>query len=144
MGSRKALALIFLTDLSARWQDLPMRAWRALWELIHTWQGIVLAALATLGAVYYGPRKMLETWDWYWDRFRDSKVLLLIQRRKLIPPSGGQSNFGHPPPPVELPYEIQEIADFLGRKKKSVIRSVKRLWRRGKIEPFQNGWRIKS
>jgi len=48
--------------------------WRQIWDFLKSWQGVAVAALAGLGTVYYGPRKMLETYDWYLDRFFDSKV----------------------------------------------------------------------
>jgi hypothetical protein len=122
-----------------------MRFLQALRELLQTWQGVLLAILAVLGAIYYGPRKMLETWDWYWERFRDSEVLFMIERRKIVSPP--RSNF-----PVvrraneimEFPYTICEIAEHLGRKEASVRSSLKRLRRRGRIEPYQDGWRLKS
>jgi hypothetical protein len=123
-----------------------MRFLHALRELLRTWQGIVLGVLAVVGAIYYGPKKMLETWDWYWDRFRDNEVFLIICRRKLIPKPGGyvHSNFAPPPPMVELPFFSKEIADYLKRKEPSVQRSLTRLRRRGKIEPYQDGWRLRT
>jgi hypothetical protein len=120
-----------------------MRFLQALRALLQTWQGVLLAILAVLGAIYYGPRKMLETWDWYWDRFRDNDVFFIIERRKIIPGSP-YARLGPSARPTELPYLPKEIAEFLGRKESSVQRSIKRLKRRGKIEPYQYGWRLKS
>jgi DNA-binding transcriptional ArsR family regulator len=123
-----------------------MRFLHALRELLQTWQGVVLSILAVLGAIYYGPRKILETWDWYWDRFRDSEVFFVIERRKIM--TQARSNYPItrviPPAPIEFPYTVHEIAEYLGRKESSVRSSLKRLRRRGKVEPYQDGWRIKG
>jgi hypothetical protein len=118
-----------------------MRFIYAFRDFLQTWQGTALTGIAILGTFYYGPRKMLETWDWYWDRYRDNEVLFIISRRKTIPrPGGGFPYLGkHPPPPpqtMELPFHRKEIADYLGRSEKSVRKSLKRLKRRGKIEPL--------
>jgi hypothetical protein len=61
-----------------------MRFLHALRELLQTWQGAALSILAILGTIYYGPRKMLETYDWYMDRFWDYKVRDFL-RSQVIP-----------------------------------------------------------
>jgi hypothetical protein len=87
---------------------------------------------------------MFETWDWYWDRFRDNEVFLIISQRKIIRRPGGYVVVhGVSPPMTELPYHAGGIAAQLGRKESSVLRSLERLRRRGKIERFENGWRLK-
>jgi hypothetical protein len=120
-----------------------MRFVQALRALLQTWQGVILALLAALGAIYYGPRKMLETWDWYWDRFRDNDVFFVIARRKIIP-GNRYARLAPSAYPTELPFFAKEIADFLGRKESSVKRSLARLKRRGKVEPYQDGWRLRD
>jgi hypothetical protein len=121
-----------------------MRFLQALRALLQTWQGVVLSIIAALGAIYYGPKKMLETWDWYWDRWWDNEVYFLISRRKLIPQTGNSfSNRSAVPPPKEMAYRVKEIADVLGRKEASVEGSIRRLRRRGKIEGYQDGWRAR-
>jgi hypothetical protein len=117
--------------------------WHTFWAWLATWQGAAIAAVPVLAAIYYGPRKMLETWDWYWDRFRDNAVLFVIQRRKLIPAHSVVTGSG-PQPMKELPFSLKEIAEYLGRKESSVQKSIKRLKRHGKIEPFQDGWHLKQ
>jgi hypothetical protein len=44
------------------------------WPFARTVWGWTVASAAGLAALYYGPRKMLETFDWYMDRFLDYKV----------------------------------------------------------------------
>ena len=118
--------------------------WRQLWEFVRSWQGAAATSIAILAAIYYGPRQVLETWDWYWDRFRDIAVYGVVKRRKIMGSSGGQTNFGPAPQPIEIPYSAREIADYLNRKEKSVLRSLRRLEYRGKIECYQKGWRLKD
>jgi hypothetical protein len=117
--------------------------WHDLWPYARTGWGWTVAVVSILLGLYHGPRLMLETWDWYWDRFRDNEVFLLVSHRKMIPRPGGyvHSNFAPPPPMVELPFFPKEIADYLKRKQSSVQRSLNRLRRRGKIEQYQDGWR---
>ena len=40
----------------------------------HRLCGWTVGVTTVLLAIYYGPRKVLETWDWYLERFTDSKV----------------------------------------------------------------------
>ena len=80
-----------------------MRFIYAFRDILQTWQGTALTIIAILGALYYGPRKVLETWDWYWDRYRDNDVLFMISRRKTIQrPLGAFAMLGkHAPPPPQ-------------------------------------------
>ncbi len=113
-----------------------MRFWHALWELIHTWQGAVLAVLAVLGGIYYGPRKMLETWDWYLNRFRDEPILDLMRERSLLA--------------TELRthaiegYSVGELAQALNRDQKSIANSLGRLKRKDRVELYHGGFRLKQ
>jgi hypothetical protein len=114
-----------------------MRFWLALRELLRTWQGVVLSILAILGAIYYGPRKMLETWDWYLDHFVDRKVMDAISVPKPSPPVGAM--YLGPPGPKERPYKLQELSLVTGRSDASVFTSLRRLQRRGKVQLTHDG-----
>jgi|ERR1035441_1042097 hypothetical protein len=84
--------------------------WQAIWALrynILTWVGGILTVAA---ALYYGPRKMLETWDWYMFRFRDRTVLDVLESRRRI---------------GDL--KAVDVAFRLGRSQSSVLRSLNRL-----------------
>jgi hypothetical protein len=116
-----------------------MRFLQALRALLQTWQGLALAILAVIGAIYYGPRKMLETWDWYLDRLWDHRVFEVVEQKRIFPATRFRTTA-----PVELPYSVQDIAASLKRSESSVQKSLKRLRRRGKVEEFQDGWRLKS
>ena len=118
--------------------------WRQAIEFFKTWQGAALTFAGLCAAAYYGPRKMLETWDWYWDRFRDNAVYFLMQRRKIIAaPTAFHPMMARESKAVELAYTAKEIAQNLNRKESSVRRSLMRLKLRGKVEPYQDGWRVR-
>jgi hypothetical protein len=130
------------------WHNLPMRFLTAFRDFLQTWQGTAVTVLAILSALYYGPRKLLETWDWYCDRYRDSEVFIVIAHPKILDAPAVRSNFPNVKiglsKRTEFAYTVPEIAGFLGRKEGSVEASLKRLRRRGKIEPYQDGWRLKG
>jgi hypothetical protein len=115
---------------------------RDLWPYARTWWGLTVAIATALVALYQGPRLMLETWDWYCDRFRDNAVYFLMRRRKMVPRAPGIIG-GIPREMVELPFYVAELAGYLNRKESSVQRSLKRLIRRGKVESYENGWHAK-
>lgn len=118
-------------------------SWHEIGQFFRTWQGVAAACVAVLAATYYGPRKVLETWDWYIDRFRDAPVLGILQERRLVHRASMQ-NWLPPPPPEEIEYGLPEIAERLKRSRKSVGKSLQRLRKRGKVEIYRGGWRIKT
>jgi hypothetical protein len=113
--------------------------WRAvlvLFGFLKSWIGALIAILA---ALYYGPRKMLETWDWYVYRFRDYDVYEIIdQKRDKETVVGGKVYTNVPPVPA--PYSVQEIATKLRRTESSVTRSLKRLKHSKKAAQRGDGW----
>jgi|ERR1700691_2370349 hypothetical protein len=120
--------------------------WWTIWAWLRTWEGAVPAAVAVSAAIYYGPRKMLETWDWYLDRFLDRPVLNLIKdrmftkspnlrMRKGIPISMGE--------PTEAAYTAAYLAFSLHRSIRSISKSLERLYAQDKIEHYMEGWRLK-
>jgi hypothetical protein len=116
--------------------------WSTIWAWLRTWEGAVPAAVAVSAAVYYGPRKMLETWRWYWEQY-DEAVLRIIEKRKIIPGSP-YVRLAPSALPTETPYSSKEIADTLKRGESWVIGSLKRLEKRRKAEPYLGGWRLTS
>ena len=115
-------------------------------KFLSVWPWVWKGTISTLGisaAIYYGLRRVLETWRWYCFEIRDRTVLQLIERRKMVP-DGSWTVFNREPHPTkELPYSVSEIANALKRKEKSVNRSLKRLRTDGKVELFEDGWRVK-
>jgi hypothetical protein len=70
--------------------------------------------------VYYGPKKLLETWDWYVDRFRDRPILEVLREvripKKLAPFSPGGP--GEVSPTIisiakHGSYSVGDLADIL-------------------------------
>ena len=91
---------------------------------------------------------MLETWDWYIDRFIDMPVADIVRRRAFrepVPVYGGRLGVEFIKiEPHELRYRAEDIARVLHRSEKSVFKSLLRLERRGKVESDQWGWRWKG
>lgn len=90
---------------------------------------------------------MLETWDWYVDRFRDAAVLDELRIRKFSLGSPAMQVRGEVHSaivPHEIPYSSKEISESLGRSEESVIKSLKRLGRRGRVEKSFWGWTFKE
>jgi hypothetical protein len=63
--------------------------WRQIGDFLKSWQGFLATSFAFLAAIYYGPKKVLETWDWYMDRFFDSKVKALMEEHARRAESAG-------------------------------------------------------
>src|ERR1022692_2990925 len=84
--------------------------WQAVWALRYNIVGWIGGAITIAAALYYGPRKMLETWDWYMFRFRDREVLEILEDRRRL---------------GDL--KAVDIASRLGRTQASVLRSLNRL-----------------
>jgi hypothetical protein len=73
--------------------------------------------------------------------FEHASQMTLAQRNQKVQALGSLDAIftEHPHPTIELPYPAIEIASILKRKEKPVNRSLKRLGRSGKVEPFENG-----
>jgi hypothetical protein len=89
------------------------------WDFIRAAGGMAVIS----ASIYYGPKKVLETWDWYLHRFRDSAVFDVLDQR--IPSTG----------PINAisvgkccyPISAKEIAHKLSRTEPSVLKSLRRL-----------------
>jgi|ERR1039458_4500318 hypothetical protein len=104
-----------------------------MWRLLHPalrfvigWGGLAAAVVA---ALYRGPRKMFETWDWYVYRFHDKAVFEAVDSGKWSAPllmrvGGRDEVVGQP---SRIPLTTQEISVKLGRGDSSVSRSLERL-----------------
>jgi len=118
--------------------------WRDIWAWLHTWQGYVPTSIALATALYYGPQKVLETWDWYLNRFLDEDVLDVLRDRRFAHSyDDGIGPIQRPPVvPIEIPYGENEIASKLSRTVKSVKKSLQRLRKKGKANTDSYGWKI--
>jgi len=117
--------------------------WHQLWPFVRSWQGVVFASLTSFAALYYSPRKVLETLDWYLYRFRDRHVLAEVKNRRIVQQQPGAISFGHRPLAIEIPYTIEELSEQLKRNRSSIGKSLERLHDHDKIEPYKGGWRLK-
>ncbi len=110
--------------------------WREITELFRTWQGVGVAATGVIAALYYGPQKILETWDWYVNRFHDEAVLDVLKEQSLL-----ASELR--PKPVEG-YSVGELSKILHRTHPSIGKSLQRLKRKGRVELYRGGFRLKE
>lgn len=116
-----------------------LRVLSILWDFIRAAGGLAVIS----ASIYYGPKKVLETWDWYLHRFRDSAVFEVLDQR--IPST-------HPINAISsgkcfFPCSVKEIAAKLSRTEESVLKSLRRLkkgqWGDQVIE-MENGWYSKD
>jgi len=96
--------------------------WQAVWALRYTLVGWIGGAITVVAAIYYGPRKIMETWDWYMFRFRDREVLEVLEDRRRMGV-----------------FKPVDIANRLGRKQPSVLRSLNRLKVAKKVAKTEQG-----
>jgi hypothetical protein len=124
--------------------------WRTLVDFLHRWQWLLAAIAAGVPTIYYAPKKVLETRDWYLDRFRDRSILEVLHEvripKNLAPfnPSGP----GEVSPTVIAiakhgSYSVGDLADILNRNKQSIGKSIRRLRAQGKIELDRGGFKLK-
>jgi len=113
--------------------------WRSLWRFWTTWEGKTLAVGGFLLTIYYGAKQLLETYDWYLDRFYDFGVLAIVRKKKFQPMSS-QNNWS-PGIPALIPHRVEDIAKELGRKNHRVLKSLRRLENKNKVaETSDGGW----
>lgn len=120
-------------------------------EFLHRWQWLVAAFVAGAPTVYYGPKKVLETWDWYVHRFRDEPILRVMRDCKLVPhpltiPSARSGELSPTTVSIlkERSYSVGDLARILKRSYPSIGKSVRRLRARGEIELHRGGFRLKQ
>jgi hypothetical protein len=97
------------------------------WPFARTAWGWTIATIGGLAALYYGSRKMLETFDWYMDRFVDYKVQNFLESHVIkaayIAPQGVR-------PQSPTPKSIAEIAAATGLTEGRVRGCLNRLKRK--------------
>jgi hypothetical protein len=100
--------------------------WRAVREFTHsTWAGVT-AGLVIILSVYYGPKKIMETWRWYVFECWDKRVF-----RELVKRAHGHYGNG---------FDVPDLAETVGRDEKSIANSLARLERRHYAVKTTNGW----
>ena len=100
------------------------------WPFAQTAWGWTVATIGGLAAIYYGPRKMLETYDWYMDRFFDHKIQsaldATIEKSNHINPDRSVSQWAKP-------RTVKEIIEVTGYPEKRVRAGLKRLKRKKSV-----------
>jgi hypothetical protein len=108
------------------------------WPFAQTAWGWTVATASGLAALYYGPRKMFETFDWYMDRFLDYKVRDFLESAvtiSTVPTPQGRSQRAEAK-------SIAEIAGATGMSEKRVRGCLKRLRKKQAAIPVgQERWR---
>jgi hypothetical protein len=97
------------------------------WPFARTAWGWTVASASGVAALYYGPKKMWETFDWYMDRLFDHKVQDYLEKNveitNIFRPNGGRDQ-------ISNPKSVSEIAEAVGYSEKRVLRCLKRLRRK--------------
>jgi hypothetical protein len=123
--------------------------WAELWHFIRSWEGIVPSVVAVAAALFYGPKKVLEVWDWYLERFRDRHVWGILKYRIKVEQGPRfnpyqEAHGGLESASIEMPWTIKDIAETLDRSERSVAKSLSRLDDQDRAERYQGGWRLKT
>ena len=108
---------------------------RDLWPYARNWWGLTVAAATLLAAAYYGPKKMLETWDWYLYRWWDSKVLKVLNDKR---PQPGWNSLGRKCA-AGKPVSMSEIANATGFSEKRISACLIRLHKKGEAQQQEDG-----
>lgn len=109
--------------------------WRDLWPIL----GTIAAVIGSLLGIYYGPKKMLETYDWYMYRFFDFKVHLHLESKKT---QAQLTRFGHQPS-AAMPLSVREICEATGLSERRVRASLGRLYKQRKVHPHTDDkWKV--
>jgi hypothetical protein len=111
-------------------------SWPTIVTFLQRWQWLLAAIVAGIPTLYYGPRKVLQAWDWYLNRWFDEPVMEIIRERRFYHAADK--------PPREEPYSVGELAKSLERRQQSIGKSIKRLRRQDRIELYRGGFRPKQ
>ncbi len=114
------------------------QGWRDLWPFARTWSGYLAAGLSVLLAIFYSPKKMLETYDWYLYRFVDQKTKEYLE--KSVTP---ECPTMHGPRIWGIPKSIPEISNGTALSARQVTASLKRLEKKSLVVSDRDNWKIK-
>src|ERR1700731_4391732 len=103
--------------------------WSDIWYFVRSWQGVVPSVVAVAAALFYGPKKILEVWDWYIERFRDRHVCAILKNRinvkqapRFNPYQGIRG--GIDSASIEMPWNVKDLTEMLTRSERSVLGSL--------------------
>jgi hypothetical protein len=111
--------------------------WRNLWPYAQTWSGWIVAGISFFIAVYHGPKKLWETYEWYMERLFDSRVKEFLEShvRKDIGRGGQQLVWG-------TPKSVPEIAKATEMSEKRTLNCLRRLEKKKAVSREGNNWKI--
>jgi hypothetical protein len=109
--------------------------WSHFWPYAQTGWGWTVAIATALLAIYYGPRRVLETYDWYLDRFFDSKVRHFVDGRRTPPQQTSSGHFMS----WGTPTSVSEIAAATKLSEKRVRASLARLEKKKAAVALKDG-----
>jgi hypothetical protein len=112
--------------------------WERFWPYAHTWWGWSVAILSALAFLYYSPRKVLETLDWYWDRFVDYRIREFLHTCVRPPQLTGLGERRA----AALPKTVTEIAVATHLSEKKALRPLQRLSRKCHVVQEGERWKI--
>jgi hypothetical protein len=109
------------------------------WPFARTAWGWTVATVGGLAAIYYGPRKIMETLDWYKDRFFDYKIReyleLQVTKSAFVHPSGGRIQ-------TAAAKTEDEIAQAVGYSKNRIKAGLDRLKKKKAVTREGIGWKL--
>lgn len=97
-------------------------AWHNLWPFAKTWEGYLVAALSFLLAIFYGQKKLLETYRWCMYELFDRRV-----ENYLLDSFGPEVLTMHGPRRWPIPRSIADISKATGLPEWRVLPSLARL-----------------
>jgi hypothetical protein len=125
--------------------------WQTSMEFLRRWRWLLPVIVTGASAVYFTPKKLVEAWDWYLDRFWDRPVLDVLREvripKKLSPVSLSGSGETHPTIIAIMKhgsYSVGDLADILNRSHQSIGKSIRRLRAQGKVELDRGGFKLKK
>jgi hypothetical protein len=108
--------------------------WWPIAQTVWIWTGSTVGVFV---GVLYGPKKMLETFDWYMNRFVDYKVRDYLESLVIV------SHLANAPAHDKAEVKsVQQIAEATHLSEKRVTGCLKRLRNKRDVKTFgQDGWR---
>lgn len=113
--------------------------WKQLWPYTHTWWGWTVGVVSAFLAIYHGPRKVWETYDWYMEKLFDHKVSDFLETKVTKGASMNGKRLTFP-----TPTSVEEIATATGFSTKRVLGCLRRLKRKKAVANEGERWKINA
>jgi|ERR1017187_9204296 hypothetical protein len=113
--------------------------WHNLWPFAKTWEGYLAATVTTVLAVFYGNKKMIETYEWYMYRYYDRKVEDCLRASV-----SSELLTQHGPRRWTIPKSLGDISRDTGFSNRRVSACLKRLLRKRLVLADGEKWKIEA